>query len=205
MLDWYSELIPKAKQSVHFTAAFTVANQIFEKVTKKKRVQKGKNYLRYLMLEGISGLMKKKYPVMAKQSQNRIAWGELLRKRKGSDQEIETLAGLNHNVHFLHTKFMLIDALTDDPIVITGSANFSDASTVSNDENLVIIRGDTRVADIFVTEFMRLFNHFESRNGKNARSPEEAAERRYLVPDDSWTQPYYESGNPLCEERVLYS
>lgn len=205
MLDWYSNLIPAAKQTVHFTAAFTVANQIFEKVTKKKRVKPGQPYLRYLMLEGISGLMKEKYPVMAKQSQNKIAWGELLRRRKGSGEEMETLAGLNSNVHFLHTKFMLIDALTDDPIVITGSANFSDASTVSNDENLVIIRGNTRVADIYLTEFMRLFNHFESRNGKNARSPEAAAERSYLVPDDSWIQPFYEPGDQLCEERMLFS
>jgi len=27
-----------------------------------------------------------------------------------------------------------------------------------NDENMLVLRGDTRVADIFLTEFMRLFN-----------------------------------------------
>ena len=47
-----------------------------------------------------------------------------------------------------------------DPIVVTGSANFSDASTNSNDENMLIIRGNRRVADIYFTEFNRLFNHY---------------------------------------------
>ena len=31
-------------------------------------------------------------------------------------------------VRWVHTKFMLVDPLSDDPIIITGSANFSDAS-----------------------------------------------------------------------------
>jgi phosphatidylserine/phosphatidylglycerophosphate/cardiolipin synthase-like enzyme len=53
-----------------------------------------------------------------------------------------------------------MDPLGDDPIVVTGSANFSDASTKDNDENMLIIRGDRRVADIYFTEFQRLFNHY---------------------------------------------
>ena len=47
-----------------------------------------------------------------------------------------------------------------DPVVVTGSANFSKASTTDNDENMLIIRGNTRVADIYFTEFNRLFNHY---------------------------------------------
>ena len=99
---------------------------------------------------------------------------------------------------------MLIDPLTDDPIVITGSANFSDASTVNNDENLLIIRGDTRVADIFLGEFMRLFNHFGARNRANRRKEEDAKASRYLFADDSWTGVHFEEGSQLCEERLLF-
>ena len=36
------------------------------------------------------------------------------------------LTGLNVNVQYLHTKYMLVDPLGDDPLVVTGSANFSD-------------------------------------------------------------------------------
>ncbi len=41
-----------------------------------------------------------------------------------------------------------------------GSANFSEASTNDNDENMLLIRGNQRVADIYFTEFNRLFNHY---------------------------------------------
>ena len=68
--------------------------------------------------------------------------------------------GLNSHVAFMHCKFLLHDPLGADPIVVTGSANFSEASTTGNDENMVIVRGDRRVADIYFTEFNRLFNHY---------------------------------------------
>ena len=40
---------------------------------------------------------------------------------------------------YVHTKFMLIDPLSEDPVVITGSANFSKNSLVNNDENMLLI------------------------------------------------------------------
>ena len=42
--------------------------------------------------------------------------------------------GLNQHVFYIHSKFMLIDPLGDDPIVVSGSANFSAASIADNDE-----------------------------------------------------------------------
>jgi phosphatidylserine/phosphatidylglycerophosphate/cardiolipin synthase-like enzyme len=75
----------------------------------------------------------------------------------------ETNAGLlnlNKHVTYIHSKFLLMDPLGSDPIIVTGSANFSEASTNGNDENMLIIRGDRRVADIYFTEFQRLFNHY---------------------------------------------
>ena len=55
----------------------------------------------------------------------------------------------------MHTKYLLIDPLSDDPLICTGSANFSENSLTNNDENMVLIRGSTRVADIYMTEFDR--------------------------------------------------
>jgi phosphatidylserine/phosphatidylglycerophosphate/cardiolipin synthase-like enzyme len=59
---------------------------------------------------------------------------------------------------------MLIDPLGADPIVVTGSANFSADSAKENDENMLLIRGSPRVADIYYTEFNRLFNHYYYRS-----------------------------------------
>ena len=53
------------------------------------------------------------------------------------------------NIFFIHTKILMIDPLSNDPLIFTGSANFSDASLRYNDENMMLIRGDTRVADIY--------------------------------------------------------
>jgi phosphatidylserine/phosphatidylglycerophosphate/cardiolipin synthase-like enzyme len=99
---------------------------------------------------------------------------------------------------------MLLDPLSEDPIVISGSANFSKNSTISNDENMLIIRGDTRVADIYLGEFMRLFNHFHSRNVSNKLTDEEEKQASFLTPDYSWTKPYYTDGAPEQAERLLF-
>src|ERR1700742_1538137 len=52
--------------------------------------------------------------------------------------------GLSTHVPYIHSKFMLIDPLGEDPIVVTGSANFSLASTTDNDESMIAIRGNYR-------------------------------------------------------------
>ena len=78
---------------------------------------------------------------------------------------------------YIHSKFLLMDPLATDPIVVTGSANFSDASTNDNDENMIAIRGDQRVADIYFTEFNRLFNHYYFRSVQEAGRETEAAHR----------------------------
>jgi phosphatidylserine/phosphatidylglycerophosphate/cardiolipin synthase-like enzyme len=98
--------------------------------------------------------------------------------------------GLNHHVAFIHCKFLLHDPLGADPIVATGSANFSKASTNDNDENMVIVRGDRRVADIYFTEFNRLFNHYYFRSIAERSSPTETLRALQLAEDDSWLQKY---------------
>ncbi|PZU21637.1 MAG: hypothetical protein DI622_06670, partial [Chryseobacterium sp.] len=95
--------------------------------------------------------------------ENIFSIGNFIRTNKLDGWMQEQLSGLNKNVNYIHNKFMLIDPLSDDPIVVCGSANFSDASTIKNDENMILIRGNTKIADIYLGEFMRLFSHFSFR------------------------------------------
>ncbi len=53
-----------------------------------------------------------------------------------------------------HHKFMVIDPDGEDPIVITGSGNFSWSGTHSNDENFVVIHSPS-VAQMYREEFER--------------------------------------------------
>jgi phosphatidylserine/phosphatidylglycerophosphate/cardiolipin synthase-like enzyme len=224
MLEWYAEQLAGAKRSVHFTAAFGVSQEIGVKLSQKRNAPGKTPLLRYLLLESKpsktqSDQRKAKarasgaeipvdYYDFLKFPENRIAYGDVLRNRKGKKAERqmleESLSGLNINVDYLHTKYLLVDPLTDDPLVITGSANFSEASTTNNDENMLVIRGDTRVADIFLTEFIRLFNHFHIRNRINQMSDEEFEKSLYLTPDDSWARLYYEEETQEQAERLLF-
>ena len=105
---------------------------------------------------------------------------------------------LNSHVSYVHSKFLLKDPLGADPIVVTGSANFSDASTNNNDENMLVIRGSQRVADIYFTEFNRLFNHYYFRSVQERTKRMLSAEEKkksdqqslFLRETDKWLEAY---------------
>jgi phosphatidylserine/phosphatidylglycerophosphate/cardiolipin synthase-like enzyme len=100
---------------------------------------------------------------------------------------------LNSHVMYVHTKFLLKDPLGDDPIVVTGSANFSKASTEINDENMIVIRGNTRISDIYFTEFFRLFNHYYFRwivKKMKEQGTLDFDNPAFLRPNDTWTDQY---------------
>jgi len=221
MLQWYADRLVAAKSSVHFTAAFGVSQEVAVKLLEERPITADDPFLRYVMLESRPSPQSSKkrkdsarekgrpvpldYYDFAELPNNRIAVGALTRERRDEQHVLEeSLSGLDTHVEYLHTKFMIVDPLTDDPLVVTGSANFSDASTRSNDENMLIIRGNTRVADIFLGEFMRLFNHFRLRNLGSELSDAEAARSFFLCPDDSWTEPYYQDGSQEMAERLLF-
>lgn len=56
----------------------------------------------------------------------------------------------------LHAKTMILDAGTPDARVITGSFNWSSAATISNDEVLLILRGE-RITEEYMREFEGLW------------------------------------------------
>jgi hypothetical protein len=196
ILQWYASRMDEAQTAVFLTAAFGV-NDLFEEV-----LEQSKSYLRYVLLESADEDMHRlNGPIL-----NEVAVANILPQNEFERWMAEQLSGLNTHVKYVHTKYMLIDPLGDDPLLITGSANFSDASTRKNDENMLVILGDKRVADLYLSEFMRLFNHFQFRGLANARAatgPESA--RSFLAPNDSWKTRYYDPGTPKYLERLYFA
>lgn len=93
---------------------------------------------------------------------------------------------------WIHTKYMLIDPLGDNPITVSGSANFSGASTEKNNENMLIIRGNKRVADIYLGEFMRLHSHYAFREAvAKDWNKNQVWKPQYLFTDDKWQNAGY--------------
>jgi len=123
------------------------------------------------------------------------------------DRWLAEMPGMGEHVDWVHTKFMLVDPLSESPTIVTGSANFSGASATTNNENMLVIRGDKRAADIYVGEFMRLYSHYAFReavaiakaNGETDFQPSN------LAPDESWQTEYFEPGNDRFTRRRYFA
>eukprot|EP00984_Skeletonema_dohrnii_P037708 scaffold40068_cov583-Skeletonema_dohrnii-CCMP3373.AAC.2 len=72
---------------------------------------------------------------------------------------------------------------------------------------MLVIQGDTAVADVYFTEFMRLFDHFYSRDKRNESLAKGSKSRAWIdvVEDDSWMKPFFDPSHQLFRERVLLS
>jgi phosphatidylserine/phosphatidylglycerophosphate/cardiolipin synthase-like enzyme len=68
-----------------------------------------------------------------------------------------------HLMAIVHSKTIVIDPFSDNCTVITGSHNFSDSASMKNDENLVIIRGNTRLAQAYALHINGVYDHYSWR------------------------------------------
>ena len=213
ILNWYATAMGDAKKIMCFTAAFGI-NQVF--LENLQRGTKPDDDLRYLFLESWGTkkeLAAKTEAALKKNRNNVVAVGGYL-KRDVLHQYLmdrwreERSNPLSSHVRYTHTKYMVIDPLGKNPIIISGSANFSDASTNDNDENMLVIAGDERVADIYLGEFMRLWHHYRFRSIVNEKADEsghqDGYEPNYLCEDESWTNSFYKDGTFKCKRRVFF-
>ena len=110
----------------------------------------------------------------------------------------ESTAGQKGNI-LIHTKLIVVDFTSEAPTVISGSHNLSAAASSGNDENYLILRGATDVADCYGVELMRLYDHYRFRfNAKGRRAPA-------LATDDSWTEPYFDAGSLPALDRQRFA
>jgi len=195
-LQWYADRMADAREVVCLTVAFNL-DPAFQTVISRQN-----DVLRFIVKD------------------DDLAQNE----RIGSDRDVLFAAGgrleagalanflaerdnpLNRN-DYIHTKFMLVDPLGDDPPVISGSANFSKPSQRSNDENMLVIRGDTRVADIYFGEFMRIFDHHYARYlveklQNEGRSDPSAGYLKTAAPD--WLPAHFDARSPKSKRRRYF-
>ncbi|GEM_PF-103675 len=201
-IEWYANQLDEARMMVNFTAAFGVNKRLTEVFCNSTE------YLRYLVLDNRGNkTTKERTKKIEANPDNKVAIGSVLGKTNFPGMLPEELTDLNKHVKFIHTKYMILDALSPEPMLITGSANFSDASTKSNDENMLIIKGNTRVTDMYLGEYMRLFQHYYFRKVYNRlRKRKGSTERKkaYLCPNNSWAKKYYQEGSVHWKERIRF-
>ena len=211
MLDLYARLVDEADDLSCITLAFGISRQFKDLLSDNTP----ESHLAFFLLERRDmPNPRSSQPFINLNSRNNVykAWGSYLREplHQWARETWTKALGLNKHVAFVHSKFLLADPMGDDPIVVTGSANFSDDSSKENDENMLLIRGDLRVADIYFTEFNRLFNHYYFRSVREATrrvtsdGAGEAAQTDlqtlFLAETDEWLAKY--AANSLRSKRV---
>jgi hypothetical protein len=194
-LQWYADRMAEARQVVCFMVAFTLAKP-FEPF-----LAADSDVLRFVL----SDKQLTQGPLITRDRDVVYAAGAKFDKGELPSFLEEKLTGLNRNL-YIHDKFLLIDPLGEDPTTVTGSANWSPTSQTGNDENMLVIRGDRRVADVYFGEFMRLFDHLYARYLARKIKAATATPRPgagYLRPDASWVAAHF-GGGPKSRRRQYF-
>jgi phosphatidylserine/phosphatidylglycerophosphate/cardiolipin synthase-like enzyme len=70
---------------------------------------------------------------------------------------------LNAGFAIIHDKVMVIDPFSKDCVVITGSHNLGYKASYDNDENLIMIKGNKKLAMAYTTHILDVYDHFSFR------------------------------------------
>jgi phosphatidylserine/phosphatidylglycerophosphate/cardiolipin synthase-like enzyme len=113
----------------------------------------------------------------------------------------ENMKGQKGNL-LVHTKAVVTDFTSDTPTIISGSHNLSSSASNGNDENYLIIRGDTDLADRYGLELLRFYEHYRFRYFAKQLALKQV---QPLSIDDGWTDDYYIDGNLRQLSRVRFA
>jgi phosphatidylserine/phosphatidylglycerophosphate/cardiolipin synthase-like enzyme len=196
-LQNYANLIDHADELVCMVFPFNM-DDVFSTV-----YANDKQYLRLLIFESASDAA----AVKSNDIDLKITAGQVYNgNEKGFAKEVTAKLTTGAGILYVHNKFFILDALSDHPVVLTGSANFSNNSIRNNDENSILIKGNARVADIYLTEFDRLFTHFwprylKSLNLKN-KIPQGFA--KPLDETGTWHADYFDATKFAAKRKKLF-
>ncbi|MBP4001463.1 phospholipase D-like domain-containing protein [Pseudomonas koreensis] len=113
----------------------------------------------------------------------------------------ENMKGQKGNL-LVHTKAVVTDFTSDSPTLISGSHNLSTSASNGNDENYLIIRGDTDLADRYGLELLRFYEHYRFRYFAKKLALKQV---QPLAADDSWTNDYYVEDDLRQLSRLRFS
>ncbi|MGB5828233.1 MAG: phospholipase D-like domain-containing protein, partial [Pseudomonas mandelii] len=140
-LHEFVDIINAAKKDLLFVTAFTLPDAILNALLGKPH----DDILRYGLQNSVSKITgfhadrSAEFTTVALLNTGIEGW--LLESKEGQKGNL-----------LVHTKAIVTDFTSDTPTIISGSHNLSAAASNSNDENYLIIRGDTDLADRYGLE-----------------------------------------------------
>jgi phosphatidylserine/phosphatidylglycerophosphate/cardiolipin synthase-like enzyme len=100
----------------------------------------------------------------------------------------------------IHDKLIVIDPLSDDCTVIVGSHNLGFKASYANDDNLLIIRGDRRLAEAYMVHAIDLYEHYHFRAVQYERHRrDQQSWSGFLSTDDHWLAKYPDGASDLSQ------
>jgi phosphatidylserine/phosphatidylglycerophosphate/cardiolipin synthase-like enzyme len=194
-MEYYLSLLRKAKHLVVLTTPFGVDSRIenYLRTSSPKVVKFG--------LTGTPGDKGGKVRRIDSINGTRYAIPARIETNALDHWQIELFGETSHA--YIHSKFLLIDPLGDRPTLVTGSANFSRASCINNDEDMLVIKNHSPAADVYLTEFFRMFEHYSFREYLELHPNQ----RRSLPldPTNQWTDIYFTAGSERERDRLLFA
>ena len=214
--DWYGDRMLDATSTVMFTAAFGVAKQLIGPLAKER------NFLRFVLMErppageakaqltadrdliiSYGAVLSDMYTVKAARRWPRArspssTWRNGISKWKRSTA--------SRAISFTSTPNSCWSTrcrTTRSPVPARPISRAN--SLQQNDENMLLIRGNTRVADIYMTEFDRIFRHFYFRDIANQLAKDgKGAADAFLCETSAWTDGYFKPNAFKTKRREMF-
>jgi phosphatidylserine/phosphatidylglycerophosphate/cardiolipin synthase-like enzyme len=95
----------------------------------------------------------------------------------------------------IHDKVVVIDPFSEDCVVITGSHNLGHKASFNNDENLVIIRGNRKLAAAYASHVLDVYDHFAWRVAQ--QDPRQKGDGFLKVKPDDWQGKYFNADGSI--------
>jgi phosphatidylserine/phosphatidylglycerophosphate/cardiolipin synthase-like enzyme len=102
---------------------------------------------------------------------------------------------LNAGFAIIHDKVVVIDPFSDECVVITGSHNLGHKASFNNDENLVIIRGNRKLAAAYASHVLDVYDHFAWRVAQ--QDPRQKGDGFLKVKPDDWQAKYFNADGSI--------
>lgn len=216
----------KTNTDKSITTYFTPVPKTIDMQAATTYIENAKHGILFLMFKpGVEGKSLMLYDVIMKMADNKnlLVNGVLnadpggaktptikfLTNNKPEDGDLDAVlpAAINEDFQFwqdevakqnvtIHSKCIVIDPFSNNPVLITGSHNMGDKASKSNDDNLNIILGNKPLAQAYAINMMGVYHHYRWRfyRSKKTSAPKWDGNSK----SDEWQQ-WYATGEKATE------
>ncbi|MGA7216918.1 MAG: phospholipase D-like domain-containing protein [Candidatus Sulfotelmatobacter sp.] len=101
-----------------------------------------------------------------------------------------------------HDKIVVIDPFADDCVVVTGSHNLGYQASYNNDENLVMIQGNKKLAMAYATHVLDVYDHFSWR--WSVRRGAKPVDANLKSTPDEWLDWYFDANGNIKTAQLKF-